>query len=361
MFYRGAGFRDWIKKAASTAFSTLVKFVVPHIKNSGPDLAQMMTRYAANKASDYIKRSDKLGPAQGLVAQALSDLPGMVKDLVQKQLNDKFEPLTERALQDLRSRGGASPENRELMAQQTILDALPYIEEELEPLREKLSLIELFGEQIGHGKMRDAHTTLEKLSAVVTTENPNGALTPIAQLIESMITAVIQFLAKSKGLSLGMERLADACCRMCSQNSTLSMAPMISQRLKEHQELGMNMGPKVSHMAAILPGLGSFEINSDDKRGGFIGLGTLLAAVIPSLVSGGMSLIGKAMSKESEYRGSGLISNVLPMLEKDMTDVYNDILSKMIADNSKHDQAAVKRELKAITGQTRAAKRQKIK
>jgi hypothetical protein len=295
------------------------------------------------------------------VTQALSDLPGMVKDLVQKQLNDKFEPLTERALQALRSRGGASPENRELMAQQTILDALPYIEQELEPLREKLSLIQSFGDQIGNGMMRDAHSTLEKLSSVVTTENPNGALTPIAQLVESMITAVIQFLAKSNGLPTGMERMTNACCRMCSQNSTLSMAPIISQRLKEHHELGMNMGPNVSHLAAIMPGLGTYEIDPAEKRGGFIGIGSaILAAVLPALVSGSMSLIGKAITKNSDDRGSGFLTS-LPTLEKDMKAAFEDILVKAIAKRTNYDEAAVKRELKTVTGPHRAAKRQKIK
>ena len=353
LYYRGAGFRDWIKQAASTAFQALVKFIVPHIKRSGPDVAQMMTKYAANKAADYIRRTEKLGPAEGLIAQALSDLPSVVKDIVRKQIDEKVEPLTEAALNALRSRGGASPENREVMAQQAILDALPYIEEELEPLREKLSLMQMFGEQFANGRTREANATMQQLSSVVADENYNGALTPIAQLVESMITAVVQFLTKTNGLPKGMERLTDSCCRMCSQNSTLP--PTIIQKLKEHHELGMNMGPKVSHFAAILPGLGSFEIDPEDKRGGFAGITALLAGVLPALVSGGMSLIGNAISRGSSDRGGAFD------VEKELFDVYDDILSKHIAKHTNHEQAAVKRQLKAIAGTKQPAKRQKIK
>jgi hypothetical protein len=312
----------------------------------------MMTKYAANKAADYIKRSEKLGAAEGLVAQALSDLPSVVKDIVRKQIDEKVEPLSQAALQALKSRGGASPENREFMAQQVILDALPYIEQELEPLREKLALMQVFGEQFANGRTREANDTMQKLSSVASTENYNGALTPIAQLVETMITAVVQFLTKTKRLPKGLERMTDSCCRICAQNS--SLPPTITQKLKEHHELGMNMGPKVSHFAALLPGLGSFEIDPEDNRGGFMGIGAILAAALPALVSGGMSLIGNAISRGSTDRGGA-------DMEKEMFDVFDEILSKHIAQHTNHDQAAVKRQLKAIAGTKQPAKRQKIK
>lgn len=361
LYYRGAGFRDWIKNAASSAFSALIKFIVPHVKQAGPDLAQMMTKYAANKASDYIKRSDRLGAAEGLISQALSDLPGVVKDLVQKQIDDKFEPLTEKALAALRVRGGASRENREYMAEQSVLDGMPYIEQELEPLRAKLNLIQSFTEQLGDGKARDAHGTLAKLSAVISGENPNGALTPLAQLVETMITAVIQYLAKTNELPPSMARMTEACCRMCTQNTTLSMAPLLAQRIKEHHELGLDMGPQVSNLAAILPGMGAYEISPDDKRGGFVG--GLLMALLPALVSGGMSLIGRAVMPSGD-RGSGTgVLTVLPKLEQDMTDVFEQIIRKTIASQrgSGSNAATSKRQLLAIAGPKQATKRQKVK
>jgi hypothetical protein len=363
LYYRGAGFRDWIKNAASSAFSALIKFIVPHVKQAGPDLAQMMTKYAANKASDYIKRSDRLGAAEGLVSQALSDLPSVVKDLVQKQIDDKFEPLTERALEALRVRGGASRENREYMAEQSVLDAMPYIEQELEPLRAKLDLIHSFAEQLADGKARDAHGTLAKLSTVMTSENPNGALTPLAQLVETMITAVIQYLAKTNELPPSMARMTEACCRMCTQNTTMTMAPLIAQRMKEHHELGLDMGPQVSNLAAILPGMGTYEINPDEKRGGFVG--GLLMALLPALVSGGMSLIGRAVMPAGD-RGGALMT-MLPRIEQDMSDTFDQIIRKVIAQQiasqrgSGSNPATSKRHLLAIAGPKQATKRQKVK
>lgn len=355
MYYRGAGFRDWIKNAASTAYGALLKFIVPHIKQSGPDLAQMLTKYAANKATDYIKRSNKLGPAEGLVSQALSDLPGMVKDIVQKQLEDKFEPLAKKTLDELKARGGAASENREVMAQQAILDALPYIEEELEPLRTKLSLIQGFGEQMQEGRAREAHAMLEKLSNTVMEDNPHGSLTPVGQLVETMITAVLQYLSKTHGLPVGLERMADACCRMCSQNSTMAFTPVLNKRLQHYQELGVDMGPKMSHVAAILPGIGTYEIDPEEKRGGIFGVGSMMLGLLPSLVTGAVSLIGRAIDA-SNNRGSGG-----PMdLEKEMTEVFTALINKSVPAH-KWLQTTNKRQSPAITGPKRGAKRQKLK
>lgn len=361
LYYRGAGFRDWIKNAASTALSALIKFIVPHVKRAGPDMAQMMTKYAANKASDYIRRSDRLGAAEGLVSQALSDLPGVVKDLVQKQIDDRFEPLTQKALDALKARGGASNENREFMAEQTILDAMPYIEQELSTLRTKLALIQSFAGQIKDGKVRDAHSTLGKLSTVVSSENRNGALAPVAQLVESMITAVMQYLSKTGALSPAMASMTDACCRMCAQDTTVSMAPLLGQRMKEHRELGMELGPRISNLAAIMPGMGTFEINPDDKRGGFAA--GLIMALAPALVSGAMSLIGRAVIPDAD-RGSGTLTDYWPSLDGNMHEMVSNILSHHIAaqKGDRSIQPEIKRHLlAAIAAPKQASKRQKIK
>jgi hypothetical protein len=362
MYYRGAGFRDWIKQAASTALRALIKFVVPHVKQSGPDVAQMLAKYAAQKAAAYVTRSEKLGPAQGMVSQALSDLPNVVKDLVQKQIDDKFEPLSERVLQNLQARGGAAPENRELMAQQTIVDAMPYIERELIPLREKLELIEMFGERMSSGKAREAHDALEKLSARVSSENTNAPLTPVRQLVESMITAVMQFLAKTNNLPTGMEHMADSCCRICSTNNTLTMSPVISRRLREFDELGLDMGPKIPQLTAIMPGLGAYEIPSDDTRGGFLGMAASLApmlmGIVPALVSGGMEMIGKLIPQSYTDRGSG--REAWAETERQMANVFEGILNKHISQSTANHGSHLKRHTKTVTSRKPSNKRQKV-
>lgn len=359
MYYRGAGFRDWIKQAAMSAFSALIKYIVPHVKASGPDIAQMMTKYAASKAADYIKRTDKMGAAEGLVTQALSDLPGVVKDIVQKQVSERFEPLSEKVLASLKARGGNSIANREVMAEQAILDALPYIEEEIEPLRRKLALIERYGINLGEGRARDAHASLEKLSSVMMNENHKGALAPLGQLIETMILAVFQYLSKTNGVPSQLLKMSDSCCRISAQSNTMPFVPLLTNRLREFQDIGLDLGKGTPHMAALFPGLGTYEISPEESRGGF-GLGASLAlAIIPALVSGGIDLIGRATIPHDSDRAGSLSMTNMGQLEQDMTTLFTDIINKAIASN--RSGSSSKRQLLCIAGPKPPTKRSRVK
>lgn len=368
MYYRGAGFRDWIRQAASTALKALIKFVVPHVKQSGPDLAKMLTKYAAGKASDYIKRTDKLGTSEGLITQALSDLPSVVKDIVQKQIDDRFEPLSQKVLAKLDERGGAASENREMMAQAAVLDAMPYIEEALEPLRRKLSLLTNFGSQVHEGKARDAHNSLEMLSGVLTSENPNGPLFALSQLVESMIVAVYQYLAKTGNLPPSMGGLGESCCRMCSQSNTMPANALLNARTQQYNDLGLNLGNNVNHLAAIMPGLGIYEIEPSPDRGGIVGLGAaLLTALVPALVSSGVGLIGSAIegSRGGFGLGDGTMLSILPELTKQMEEEFKRQSNSFLKKYKIPSGASINVPDRGVTHSTKSAKppakRQRLK
>ena len=365
MYYRGAGFKDWIKNAAKTAFNVLVKYVVPHVRESAPDLAKLMTNYAASKAADYVNRSERLGPAKGLISQALSDLPGVVKDIVKHQIENKFEPLTARLLQDLQERGGADVENRELMAQQAVIDAMPLIEEEILPLRLKLAMVENYGGHISNGNTRDAFSQLQHLSNILSKENSNGALGPLGLLLETMIVSVVQMLSKTNNMSPCIRGMCDSCSRMCSCDNTFSpIQNKVSSKIDMLRDLGLDLG-RANTLAAFLPGLGSFEIVPDSNRGGFAVM-PLLAAALPALVSGGVDLISRAISystSKGDQRGGAVLNKTVEELRDEMQGVFKDILQKVDAQNKTgiSNKSIVHKRTTPLGGQKPSTKRLRIK
>lgn len=328
IYYRGAGFMDWLKNAAAMALRAIKRYIIPHIVKSGPDMAKLLTKYATNKAADYIDSSQRFGPAKGLIRQALNDLPSVVGDIVQSQINQRFEPLDKSALDSLKQQRASGPDNRQLMALYSMLDARPVIEQAMEPLMRKYNSIERYSHLLNDGRTRDAYEVLSRMGPMDSCRPEFKQLQSIIDLIESMITSNIShaedtgMIPPSSALNQflsGAVRVCENCCSVSDLRNVVESRRNISALKKK---------PIFDAMHTISPGMGEFDLASN--RGGFVGMASLGAMLIPALIGmlpGMVSSVSDAVATHT--RGKGLdIESIIPrselqkILEKALSDGF---------------------------------------
>ena len=308
---RGAGWIDNIKKAAIYAFAALKRFVLPHIVKSGPDIAKVLADYAAQKAANYISTTEQLGNSKGLITQALVDLPGVVQDIVSKQLQSRFEALPEDVITTLSESGGnvRGSGNRELMAMSTIIDAVPIIRQELDYLEDRFELIDKYGQLLKVGKTRDASEVAEAMLPLLSDDYENRSdIWPILQLVESMITTALECAERNKLIPTKHPLnefiyASDNLCRCCQSNSVKSVIDN-RKKIQMYQKT-----PGAAAMTLLSPGMGEFDFSNE--RGGLFGMGAaaLASLLVPAIVGSIPSMVTAVSDVVHTHRGGGSASD----------------------------------------------------
>ncbi|MGL5745510.1 MAG: hypothetical protein ACRCXX_10215 [Cetobacterium sp.] len=300
---------DWIRKAASAAFSALKQFIIPHLQKSGPDLAKVLVSYASQKAADYVKQSEQLGTSKGLVTQALLDLPAVVQGIVAQQLKDRFEPLNPDTVIALKEAGGDTrgSGNRQLLALSSVVDAMPYIMEEVERLQNRFDIIDRYGQLLNSGRTRDAAEIADTLAPLLADDYENSSdIAPIIRLVESMITSAIEWAEQEQMIPVDhpLSNFLSNTQKLCHCCNSIPVRKTLDDRLKikVHRK-----PPGANALALLAPGFGEFDLQKE--RGGVFGAAAIASLIIPALIGAVPSMVTAVSdavhTHTSDARGSG--------------------------------------------------------
>lgn len=303
---RGAGFfsnlGSRLRDSLRSAWQGAKKILIPRLKSEGPALARKIAEYGASKASEYITKSNRLGPVTGLINQALLDLPNVVTDIITKKIDDGEIDLSDQERQFIAtnsSRGGSL----DFIAQQMIFDSMPYIEDAANILRTKFKLIDQFASDVQRGivnrdKLKEFHKFVTRSKDELANED-DYAKWFFSELLELMIITSLEY-ADKQNLILEGSRL---------HSFMKNGANRLTEKLAESYDTADLL--KSKRMALMYPhsplctGLCTLKespIDLELDRGGFIGAATLAGSIIPALIG----LIPTITGAISDWkRGSG--------------------------------------------------------
>lgn len=304
MDLRGSGWRDTLKKLASSAWSTLKRVVLPRLKDSGIELTNILAKKAAEKAQSYVDKAESLGPAKGLISQALLDLPDVVTTVVNDQLSKRFgnlDPDVQREMEKSGIRGGAY--KLAFVTQNAMTGAYPILSKSVaEHLGQKFKTIEKYSDVIrGGGSMTQAQDLVNDIARLKHIRNDKiltsdeVALKYFGDLIESLIMTALQYGEKMGYIQPGSQlhqflQGANAMVMVMSQNNH---APIITSKMSKLPF------PK-SQLCQGVSLLGDVDMDVDVERGGAFPIG-LVATLVPAI----SSLIPSIIDSVKAWRGSG--------------------------------------------------------
>lgn len=281
---RGSGFFQSLRSMLSAAWTAIKKFVVPYLQESGPDVAHTLAKYAANRAQDYVKSSNRFGPAQGLVTTALDDLPGVVAELVKKQLNDRHNPLGNAENEKLQSEGlRGQGANMPYLTMQALIDARPLIAKALSDTTKRFQLIEEYGDHFAKGEARNAFGKMKALTSIQDTVDDKSML-DLVHLVQSMINVSVQA-AEQDGLITPGTPLCTFLESACQLVNHCHESPDTKQFIDERTLCTLHKKGQLSKGICLLnPGAGDFTVDPSE-RGGFSFLLGVLAPLVGSVVN----------------------------------------------------------------------------
>lgn len=291
---RGSGFFQSLRSMLSAAWTAIKKFVVPYLQESGPDVAQTLAKYAANRAQDYVRSSNRFGPAQGLVTTALDDLPSVVAELVRKQLNDRHNPLGNAEKDKLVSEGlRGEGANMPYLTMQALLDARPLIAKALQDTSQRFQLIDEYGDHVAKGEARNAFAKMKALTSIQDRVD-DKAMLDLVHLVQSMINVSVQA-AEQDGLITPGTPLCTFLENACQLVNHCHESPDTKQFIDDRTLCTLHHKSPLSKGICLLnPGGGDFTVDPGE-RGGF---GFLVGVLAP--------LVGEAINQVIQtIRGSG--------------------------------------------------------
>lgn len=304
---RGAGpWAEAFKNMMRSAWSNIKKVILPLAKQGGVELTQALARKASEKAQDYVNKSEALGPAKGLITQALLDLPQVVTDVVSAQLNQRMRVLDDEGRKTLQEQGlrGGLAENLEFYTQDMMTTARPVIESAIGDLFNKYRTIEQYTDVVrGGGTSRDAHALTQNVARqkMMRKDKIFGeddvAKKYFADLVENLCQSALYYAEQMDYIKPGSRtrQFLNGCNTMVM---ALNSDPGVQHLVTERKRM---MPFQKTELCQGMCLLGDADTDIDVARGGALPWGLIAQTVLPGLAS----LVPSIIDAFKSWRGSG--------------------------------------------------------
>lgn len=313
---RGDGRFSNIGDFFKRAWQGVKRLVVPYIKSQGPQYARKILELGAQKAADYVEKSNKLGPAKGLVQQALQDLPTIVTSIIDRKINDGEDPLQpedENYLLSELPRGG----NMQEIGHNLVTDAMPIIRAASSVLQQKFDLIDKVAQavannQIDHDAIKMFYKLQQKQKEDMMTED-DYVKAIFTETLENMILAALQHADKQNLIAPGTPLYRFLHGGANKVLDKLQESFETSQYVCDRRACMINKKSPLCNGICTLKTSDVDISTDDDDRGGFIGATALATAVLPALI-GLVPSITQAISDWKRGSGYNINTDALPNL-----------------------------------------------
>lgn len=299
--FRGSGWGTSFIAFLRNAAKAFKDFVLPRLKQHGPDIAKAVASYAMNQGKQFLK-SRTSSDVQTVVDRVTEDLPQIVSDVVRRQTDQR----------------GSGPAYDDIVSlQNAVVAARPYIRDVLNTyLLPKMNALVRLSK-----RNTNVMTNLNRLAVdrdadikqvmQLQTTMPEDALY-ILRITESIIVAVVAMLYEEKMLDKThplYSLIEGAMTALKATGSNWEMAQPLQQR---RQLFSIDNEPvAIQSLLQLMPGIGPLQLTeriqkkrSAPKRRG--GIAPLVALAVPALATGIPALVSAVSDIVSHWtRGSG--------------------------------------------------------
>lgn len=340
---RGAGWRDNLRSFFAKAGAMIKRFILPKLKQYGPQVAEQMAKYALNEASAFAKRKNAPDRIQALVDQATADVPRVVADTLRRIDSETLR--------------GSGPDDSEYITPE---EAEAFIRQILPQLRElmsnrvlpKLRALERMGSEPYQRSLASQSVMYDndwRTAMSDVTVDLSDEMAFLVQLGNAIIQSILAF-THSRNLGVPeFERLLVGAQKVLmfmapSQDTALATTKMRMLTSSPNDE----DDPQISSLKAVLPTVANIsptrtqrervertvlrltmstpcpsKTKRSEDRGGFLGA----AILVPALAAGVPALASAISDIVHTWRGSG------PLTQAKQEGML-DAIMRVLADNN---------------------------